>query len=119
MLPLYDIGTVITIFTIVCLFIASVILFLSWAVRPLERRKKAEETYECGFKAEGDAKAIGFNYIQYATIFLVFDLAAIYLFLYAALPNPTLMVTTSFFMGIFTLLCIILYGAKRRRYYAA
>jgi NADH:ubiquinone oxidoreductase subunit 3 (subunit A) len=119
MLPTYDIGLALTIFFLVGLGMLCFVLFLSWAVRPLKERPKSQETYECGFPAKGDARAIGFNYMNYAILFLIFDLAALYLFLYASLPEAPTAVTVSFILGVATLGLMILYGTKKRRYYVA
>jgi NADH:ubiquinone oxidoreductase subunit 3 (subunit A) len=119
MLPTYNIGLVLAIFTIVGLGMLGFVLFLSWAVRPLKERSKAQEAYECGFPAKGEARAIGFNYLSYAILFLIFDLAALYLFLYASLSDAPNMVTFSFILGVATLGLMILYGTKKRRYHVA
>lgn len=119
MIPQYEISLAVLVFGIIGLVMLSVVLFLSWAVRPLRVRPKSQSTYECGYEAFGDARAIGFNYMQYASLFLIFDVAVIYLFLYAVLPAMPGMVTISFLLGIATLGLMILYGTKKRRYYVA
>jgi len=118
-IPAYSIGLAVTVFTVVGLGLLGFVLFLSWAIRPLKERKAAQETYECGYPAEGDRRAIGFNYLNYAVLFLIFDLAAIYLFLYASIPQLPATVTVSFLLGIATLGLMILYGTRQRRYYVA
>jgi NADH-quinone oxidoreductase subunit A len=116
--PEYYIPVLVIIFSITALASLGVMLFLSWAIRPLKQRPRGQETYECGYEAKGDPRAIGFNYIHYAVLFLVFDIAVVYLFLYAFLPNAPIGVTVSFLLGIATLGLMILYGTKKRRYYA-
>jgi NADH:ubiquinone oxidoreductase subunit 3 (subunit A) len=117
MIPQYSVMLAMLIFILVVLALLLFMLFLSWCVRPLRERPKGQETYECGFPAKGDARTIGFNYIHYATLFLIFDVAALYLFLYASIPQVPVPVTISFMLGILTLGLIILYGTKKRRYY--
>jgi NADH:ubiquinone oxidoreductase subunit 3 (subunit A) len=95
------------------------LLAFSWLLRPTRERPRSQGQVECGFPAQGDARAIGFNYIGYATLFLVFDLAALYLFLYAIIPSPSAATTLGLFLAIATLGLAILYGTKRRRFYAA
>ena len=107
----------IAVFFAVGVVMLSAILVFSWLVRPIKRRPKAEETYECGFPAEGDARSLGFNYIGYAALFLIFDVAALFLFLYAATPGLPGMATISLILGILTLGLIIIYGVRKRRYY--
>jgi NADH:ubiquinone oxidoreductase subunit 3 (subunit A) len=119
MLPAFPAGLAAVVFIIVGMLMLCVVLFLSWAVRPLRERPRSQETYECGFKAQGDARAIGFNYLQYAVLFLIFDIAALYLFLFAVLPQMPAIVTISFLIGIATLGLMILYGTKSRRYHVA
>ena len=114
----YYIIVLVIIFAVIGLAMLGTMLFLSWCVRPLRKRPRAEETYECGYPAKGDARAIGFDFIYYAVLFLVFDIAAIYLFLYAIVPDMPVGVTISFLLGIATLGLMILYGTKKRRYYA-
>lgn len=119
MLPQYPVSLAVLIFTIIGVLMLGFVCVLSWAVRPLRQRPKAQETYECGFPAQGDPRAVGFNYMQYAALFLIFDLAALYLFLYAWLPRMPGMVTISFLLGVATLGLMILYGTRKRRYYVA
>ena len=69
--------------------------------------------------AEGNHREIGFNYIGYAVLFLVFDLAALFLFLYAVAIDVPLASTVGFFIGLLTLFLLILFGTQRRKYYVA
>lgn len=119
MIPEYSIAFVVLIFTAVLAILLGVMLFLSWCIRPIKVRPKAQEVYECGFPAKGEARSIGFNYLNYAVLFLIFDLAALYLFLYASIPEVPGVVTVSFMIGIATLGLMIIYGTKKRRYYVA
>lgn len=114
---MYSIAQAVLVFTIIGLLMLGVVLFLSWAVRPLRERRRAQETYECGFPAQGNPRAIGFTYLHYAALFLVFDLAALFLFLYAVAEQPA-NVTIAFFFGIGILGLMILYGTRPRRYHA-
>jgi NADH:ubiquinone oxidoreductase subunit 3 (subunit A) len=116
MLPSYSITTAVVVFSIVCLALLGFMLFISWAVRPMRNRPLSQQTYECGFTSTGDARNIGFNYFHFAVLFLVFDVAALFLFLYASSTFPA-SVTISFLLGILTLGLMILYGTKKRRYY--
>jgi NADH:ubiquinone oxidoreductase subunit 3 (subunit A) len=113
-----SIGAIVSIFIAICLASLGFMLFLSWAIRPLRERPRAQQTYECGMPAQGDAREVGFNYLQYAGLFLVFDVAALYLFLYAISRGLPLMVHVSFMLGILTLGLMIVYGTRSRRYYA-
>jgi NADH:ubiquinone oxidoreductase subunit 3 (subunit A) len=115
----YSLVVVLAVFMAVLMAMLGLMLFLSWCVRPLKPRPRGQATYECGFPAKGDSRAVGFNYLQYASLFLIFDVAAIYLFLFASTPNLPLAVNISFITGILTLGLMILYGSKRRRYYVA
>lgn len=119
MLPQYTVGHAAIVFAAVALLMAGIILFLSWCVRPLRPRAGASESYECGMKPEGDARGIGFNFIGYAALFLLFDLAALYLFLYAALERPTWQAGTVLLVGTLTLGLLILYATKPRRFHVA
>jgi NADH:ubiquinone oxidoreductase subunit 3 (subunit A) len=116
--PEQYLAVLVIIFVLVGLASLIGMLIFSWMIRPLKRRPRAEQTYECGYEAKGDPRAIGFNFMHYAVLFLVFDIAAIYLFLYAFVPNMPVGVTISFLLGIATLGLMILYGTKKRRYYA-
>jgi NADH:ubiquinone oxidoreductase subunit 3 (subunit A) len=113
----YALSGVVAVYTIVGLLMLGVVILLSWCVRPLRQRQRAQETYECGFPAQGDARSIGFNYMQYAALFLVFDIAALFLFLYAVSSRPA-DVTIGFFLGLGLLGLMILYGTRPRRYHA-
>lgn len=119
MLPEYSVGHAATVFTLAASALTIAICAFSWCVRPLRRRIEATETYECGMKAEGNARGIGFNYIQYAALFLLFDLAALFLFLYAVLDRPSVAVNASFLAGLLTLGLALLYATKGRRYHVA
>lgn len=111
------IALAILIFTAAALAMCAVMLIASWLLRPQRTRLRSQEAYECGFPPQGGQRGLGFNYIQYAALFLVFDLAAIYLFLYAATsPEGT---AAGLFGGVGILCLIIVYGAERRRYLAA
>jgi NADH:ubiquinone oxidoreductase subunit 3 (subunit A) len=105
-------GIAILAFTIVGLLMAGFVLFLSWAVRPLTRRPSAESTYECGFPAQGDRRAIGFGYFTYAAVFLLFDLAVLYLYLYASAQGIWNQTIWWFLGGLTTLLVAIVAAAK-------
>jgi len=100
------------IFLIVGAVMASVVLFLSWCVRPLRRRPESETTYECGFPAQGDRRAIGFGYFTYAALFLLFDLAVLYLYLYATNPNVWRS-TLWWFLGGLAILLVAIAAARR------
>ncbi|MDD9953350.1 MAG: NADH-quinone oxidoreductase subunit A [Candidatus Woesearchaeota archaeon] len=89
-------------------------MLLSWLLRPL-KTTSSNETYECGMIAQGTHREIGFNFINYATLFLVFDIATIYLFLFAV-AGITFIGGINFVLGLATLCLIILYGTKRRSY---
>jgi NADH:ubiquinone oxidoreductase subunit 3 (subunit A) len=99
-------------------FMAGMLIF-SWLVRPIKERPASQQSYECGYPAKGDARAIGFNYLHYAALFLVFDLAALFLFLFASIEQVPPLVTISFFLGLGTLGLMILYGTRKRRYHVA
>jgi NADH-quinone oxidoreductase subunit A len=119
MLPEYPLSLVLPVFALVGTVMVSAVLIFSWLVRPLKQRPKAQETYECGYPAVGDARSIGFNYLSYAALFLVFDVAALFLFLYASIKDVPGMVTISFLLGVLTLGLMILYGTRKRRYHVA
>lgn len=108
----------IVVFTIVGCGMMASMLALSWILQPLGHRKESAQAIECGFPAKGDARAMGFNYIQYAMLFLVFDLATIYLFLFTVADLP-LSASIGFAAGLATLCIIIIHGTDRRRYYVA
>lgn len=119
MLPHYTTSTVIVVFSVVLLCMLFGMVLFSWAVRPLSRHRKgsdsrASETYECGYPAVGDPRAIGFQYLNYAALFLVFDIAAIYLFLYARLNPLPGAATSGMLVGIVTLCLMILFTTGRR-----
>ena len=111
---MYSLGLGVLVFTLVCTLLLAIMLTVSWLVRVGSRESS---TYECGIPAEGDHRDIGFNYMQYAALFLVFDLAALYLFLYTASYPFTRMVNITFFTGITMLLLLIFHGTRKRRYY--
>ncbi len=116
MVPAYTIGQALLTFIGVSSVLLSLMMFFSWIIRPQSRET---ETYECGMRAEGNHKAIGFNYIGYGVLFLVFDLAALYLFLYtmtAPLPPD---VSIGFVVGLGVLLLLLLHGTQKRKYYVA
>ena len=112
-------GTVMLLFAGVCLIMLIGLLAFSWCVRPIKQRDEAQETYECGYPAKGDPRAVGFGYLGYATLFLIFDIAAVYLFLFATIPHPSSSVTTSMLLALGTLALLIIAGTKKRRYYVA
>ena len=93
------------------------ILVFSWLVRPINNRKKSEETYECGFPAKGERRALGFNFIDYAILFLVFDLMAIFLFLYASAGAMSTQTTIIFLGGIVLLGLLLLTAMRGGEYY--
>lgn len=105
-------GIALAAFTVIGVVMASVVVFLSWAVRPLTRRPASESTYECGFPAQGDRRALGFGYFTYAAVFLLFDLAILYLYLYATAPGIWNETIWWFMGGLATLLVAILAAAK-------
>jgi len=117
MLPTYGVGEALLAFTLVCVLLLAGMLIFSWLVRP--SRDGESDTYECGMEAEGNNRTIGFNYIGYAVLFLVFDLGALYLILYALARNIPVSTTIGFIIGIATLLLLILFGTQRRKYYVA
>jgi len=111
----YTVGQAAAIFALVSLFLMGLMLFISWVIRPASTGES--DTYECGMPAEGTNREIGFGYMGYAVLFLVFDLAALFLFLYAVGDRFPISVTIGFFVGIASLFLLILYGTQRRKYY--
>lgn len=112
MLPQYGLGQAVFAFMAVATLFLALMCVFSWLIRPIRRRPAAEETYECGIPAEGEHRGFGFQYLNYAILFLVFDLAGLYLFLYAA-GNLPLAAAGSLAFAIATLCLIIVYGARR------
>ncbi len=107
-----SLGVALVTFLIVGSLMVSVVLILSWCVRPLRRRPESETTYECGFPAEGDKRAIGFGYFTYAALFLLFDLAVLYLYLYAT--NKTIWSSTwGWFIGGLAILLVAIAASRR------
>ncbi len=121
MMPAYGIGEAAVAFVAVCVALLAGLLAFSWAVRPIARRPAAEQTYECGMPAKGERRHIGFGFIGYAALFLVFDLAALYVFLLALAPGGRAGADTlaAALLGTITLCVILVHGMRRRRYYVA
>ena len=93
--------------------------FISWLVRPIKHRPHAGEPIECGMPAEGNHRGVGFNFIQYAVLFLIFDLGSLYIFLYAIIPEPSGVMTLTMLLSIIILLLAIIHATGERRFYAA
>ena len=105
-------GVALLAFLVVGALAVAGILILSWCVRPHRRRPSGETTYECGFPAAGDRRAIGFSYFTYAALFLLFDLAVLYLYLYASAPEIWPQTIWWLFGALATLLLAIAAAAK-------
>ena len=118
--------TSITIFLLVGVAMAAVpiaVSFLLWR-KPskaiyykLKAISSEFEPYESGMPAEGSGRAVGFEYLIYAILFLLFDVIALLFFLAAV----ALKYDRSEFLMPFVLLAafallIIAYGAKKREY---
>ena len=116
---MFPLGLALLVFTLAGLALLVGFCAFSWLVRPIGRRKEAEETYECGISAEGSNRGIGFAFMHYAVLFLVFDLAGLYLFLYVAAGRMPLEVAGSLALGLCTLGTIIAYATQRRKYHVA
>jgi NADH:ubiquinone oxidoreductase subunit 3 (subunit A) len=109
---LLNTGVALLAFTLVGIAATAVVVFLSWCVRPLRERASAQATYECGFPAQGERRTLGFSYFSYAALFLLFDLAVLYLYLYST--DRTLWPETIwwFLGGLATLLVAIAAAAR-------
>lgn len=118
MIVQYGVGETLLTYAILGTLMTCGVLIVSWLVRPMRKRVKATEPYECGMAPIGESRAIGFSFIGYAVLFLLFDLAAIYLLLFALLPTYTFSTTLSFALGLVTLFFVIYSGTKRRDYRA-
>jgi NADH-quinone oxidoreductase subunit A len=78
-----DYGPVV-IFVIIAILFPTGTFFASRLFRPTNPTPLKDLVYECGELPEGEAQiAFHFQYYMFALIFLVFDVAAIFLFLWA------------------------------------
>lgn len=109
----------ILIFSIVCLGLPIFTILLSLFLRPRKPFKERQEAipYETGSLPRGSARAVGFGFYQYAVLFLLFDLAAVFLIL-AALVAPVLKPESfvAIFVFIIFLSLTILYAMKSKNY---
>ncbi len=101
------VGIALAAFAIIGGLMTGFVVILSWCVRPIRRRPASESTYECGFPAAGERRAIGFGFFTYAALFLLFDLGVLYLYLYASAPGLWSQTLWWFLGGLGTLLVAI------------
>lgn len=109
----------IIIFSIVGLGLPIVTILMSLFLRPRKPFKEKQEAipYETGSMPKGSARTVGFGFYQYAVLFLLFDLAAVFLVL-AALIAPILKPESfiAIFIFIIFLSLTILYAMKSKNY---
>ncbi len=73
----------VAIFIIVALSFPLITYLLNWALSPYKPTLLRDTTYECGEVPEGEAQIqFHFQYYMFAIIFVVFDVAAIFLLLW-------------------------------------
>ncbi|MDP3963667.1 MAG: NADH-quinone oxidoreductase subunit A [bacterium] len=75
------------------------------------------EPYESGMTAEGPGRLVGFEYLIYAVLFLLFDAVALLLLLGAiAVKQDRSTYLLPYFLLAALALLIVAYGAKKRAY---
>lgn len=99
-------------FLIFALVGAAIIIAIFMVSRLLREDSKGDDSQvECGMPAEGNARAIGFKFFNYASLFLVLELAALFFFL-ASIKEATF---STFFILVFISLVLgiaILFAAR-------
>lgn len=88
-------------------------------LREPNRKEFAKYTaFECGEIPIGDNRAIGFQYYQYALLFLVFEVSIILFFLWGStVQKDQLQLPFLIFIGL--LLFAVFYATREREYYVA
>jgi NADH:ubiquinone oxidoreductase subunit 3 (subunit A) len=106
-------------FVIVGALITYMIFFMSRIMRQESRPSETGEgAIECGCEAVGEARGIGFRYFNFAILFLVFEIAALFTFLFAV--NKVRNISMLFSLGVFiiTLIITIFWATKKEDLYA-
>ena len=99
-----DYGPVV-VFAIVAILFPAGTFFATRLFRPTNPTPLKDLVYECGEVPEGEAQiAFHFQYYMFALIFLVFDVAAIFLFLWAFAWGGLLSPSASLFSKLSPLL---------------
>lgn len=117
----------ITIFLLMGVMMAGVPVGLSFLLWKSRRRATADipessissklEPYESGMPPRGSGRSVGFEYVIYAMLFLLFDVVALLLFLGAvALRHDRSEFLMPFVLLTALALLIVWYGAKTRDY---
>jgi len=109
----------ILIFIAVGIGLPVVTILFSLILRPRRPFKDPQQAtpYESGSLPIGRSRTVGFGYYQYAVLFLLFDIAAVFLIL-AALAVPVLSVEAfaAIFFFIIFLSLTILYALKAKAF---
>lgn len=103
-MALLDAYVPVVIFLLVAVLFPPLTFFLTRLFRPTHPTPLKDLTYECGEMPEGEAEIqFHFQYYMFALIFVVFDVAAVFLILwafmvYGASVDPTATLAYKFFL---------------------
>ncbi len=75
------------VFAVVGAVFPAIPLVVSRLIRPFAPNPAKSSNYECGMEPIGAGKFIHFQYFEYVAMFLIFDIVAIYFFLWALNPQ--------------------------------
>lgn len=105
----------VAIFAIIALLFPVITFLLSGLFRPRKPTKLKETTYECGERPIGEAQIqFHFQYYMFAIIFVVFDVVAVFLLLWAlVLTEVTLMANLAMILFVIITAVAVVYALKK------